>query len=125
MGPPLWPDRSSYRIGSTPETVAILSRWAAGARIHPYGLTALEQYGYDACTEHPCHLDVRGTRDGGGFTDALRWSVYGWRNGATETADRVHCSGYSDAGDACYAALHLIEEQEREDWEAALVLGLA
>lgn len=121
MAEPLWPERSSHKIGDHPETIGILERWARGERVHPYGFTAAEEFGWDAAYHHPQHLDIRGVSDG----DRLRWSVYGWRRGDEHAAGRIHCSGYSHPADACYSALTMIEEHEREQWEAALVLGLA
>jgi hypothetical protein len=123
MGPPLWPERVMYRWGEVPETVEILERWIMGARVHPYGSTSQEQYGWEAAYRNPPHLDLRGVNDG----DGTRWTVSGWRRGHTtgEQSGRFFCSGYSHPADACYSALTLIEEEEREKWEAALVLGVA
>lgn len=125
--------RASVRyIGGT---VDLLQHWVCGASFHQYGPSVLvaleEEHGAEEAVrilhehparilhEHPARLDLEGRLVDG----AIRWLVSYQRAGDPD-ANGFH-SGHSNVEDACYAALTMIEEHEREAYEEALVVGIA
>lgn len=134
VGPPEREDaeRTAVRAGQASVryvggTVDLLQHWVCGASFHRYGPSVLdvltEKHGVEEAVrifhEHPARLDLEGRLMDG----TVRWLVSYQRAGDPD-ADGFH-SGHSHLEDACYAALTMIEEHEREAYEQALVVGTA
>lgn len=121
MAPPLYPRNPWRRIGENGDAnMRTLETWVRGGSFHPYGETAVDRYGVENLFDHPGILELKA---GLATVTGLTWTLYAVRAG--DGSDYVHCGGHSHPGDAAYMALSLIEEDDREAWEAGLVVGIA
>lgn len=122
MAPARWPRRDFYRVGEgADDHLKALESWVRGGRVHPYGRSSFEEYG-DAVFGQEGEVEFESRL---AVYSGLSWRLRAVRRGDLTGKDAVFCSGYSHPGDAAYTALSLIEEHDREEFEARLVVGVA
>lgn len=129
MEQPIYPRRNGYRVGECGrQPIRDMERWVRGLPFHPYGRRASDpldgetvEDAVDRCRYSPSLLKIDGE-----LLD-YRSTVEFWiRYRQVGDADSSGFGGpHPSSEDACYAALSLIEQHEREVYERDLVVGLA
>ena len=127
MEPARYPHREIVHAGECgKQPLDDLRVWTQGLTFHPYGVRAYDrgptiEEALERMREHPAALEFQGKMTIWG--SGLEWHVRFRQAGDPDSWGS--CGWHMTPEDAAYAALALIEEQEREAYEEALVVGIA
>lgn len=126
MDEPLYPERHWWHAGDCgKQPLKDIVKWTQGGTFHRYGRTFIESHGdvdealllmcaHRALVEFTSTIARHYTLD---------WSLFAVRTG--DPASRVLVRPHMTPEDAAYAALTLIEQDDREYYEQNLVVGFA